>query len=150
MTNDAGNGSMRGQLRRTAGEGSPVPESADVMARALFSLQFADRWLAEQVELTSVAMRGAAEDVRKRFVATGRTVDITIESNAEERLTASVEPPAPGWALVRVGDHRELARIDEDGMFSVVLPPVEGTVDIALEFDDGVTITVTDVTGQAP
>lgn len=146
MTTNADNG-FRRQLRRTAAEASSVPEAADVMARALFSLQFADRWLAEQVDLTSVAMRGAAEDTRKRFVATGRTVDITIESNAEERLTASVEPPAPGWALIRVGDHRELARIDEDGMFSVVLPPIEGAVDLALEFDDGVTITVTDVAG---
>ena len=144
--NDDG-GSLRDQLRGAAGKSWGPSDEADVMARAMFSLHFAERWLAEQVDLSMAEMRGEDGHIRRRFASTGRTVDLVIETGVELRLTGAVEPPADGWALVRLGDHRQLLRLDEDGMFTAALPDEEGTVDLVLEFDDGATMTMKDVAG---
>ncbi len=150
MTNREPHGRLRDQLRDLAADGSPVPEAADVMAKAQFALAFADRWLAELVSEETAVMRGAADEVRQRYSSTGQNLDLTLEKGAEWRLTGSVDPVEPGWILIRVGVHRELIRLDEDGMFSAVIPADAGQIDIVAEFDRGLTMTVRDVDGQAP
>ena len=144
-THHEGDGSLRGQLRTAAGRASPVPESADVMARALFALRFADRWLADQVEAPEIAMRGGSDQLRQRYTLTGQNVEIVVERGLELRLTGAVEPPKEGWVLVRAGAFRDLVRIDDDGMFSSVVPADAGPIDVVFEFDHGLTMTMKDI-----
>lgn len=144
-TSNDGGGSMRDQLRQTAGEAWPISEEADVMARALFALHFADQWLAEQVELSLVEMRGDGDQVRRRFTRDGRTVDLVLESDTDLRITGSTSPAAAGWVMIRSGDEQQLVRLDEDGMFTAVVPSDAGVIDLVLEFDDGQTMTMTDI-----
>ncbi len=142
MTNREGEGFLKDQLRDAAADASPVPERADVMARALFALRFADNWLAEEVEDQSVAMRGGADQLRRTYTATGQNVEIVVEKGVERRITGAVEPPAEGWVLIRAGTHRDLIRLDEDGMFTSVVPADAGSIDVVLEFDQGLTMTM--------
>lgn len=137
MTRADGEGSFRDQLLEAAGQSSPIPERADVMARALYALKFADRWLAEQVEEESVAMRGGAGQLRRTYTLTGRNVELVIESGVERRITGAVEPIAEGWVSVRAGTHGDQVRIDADGMFTATIPSGVGPIDLVLEFDDG-------------
>ena len=139
------NGSFKEQLRDVASRLAPVSEEAEVMARALFSLQFADRWLAEQVEEREVTMRGTRDHHRSRHELHGRHVEVVIEPGVERRLIGAVEPPALGWALIRVGTHRDLLRISDDGTFTAVVPDVDGPIDIVLEFDEGTTLIIRDL-----
>lgn len=140
--------SLQAQLRMLASQASPVTERADVMARALYALQFADQWLAEQMEEAPLGMRGT-RSLRSQFSSAGHSVEITVEKGIERRVTGAIEPPAEGWALIRSGTQRELIRIDEDGMFSALVVS-ESPIDVALEFDDGVTITMKGIGDQAP
>ncbi len=112
------------------------------MARALFSLKFADKWLAEQVEEQSVAMRGCSEQLRRTYTSTGQNVEIAVEDGVDRRMTGAVDPPVAGWVLVRAGLHRDLIRIDDDGMFSAVIPADAGAIDVVFEFDHGLTMTM--------
>ncbi|MCP4308594.1 MAG: hypothetical protein GY788_27710 [bacterium] len=134
--------SLRDQLRDVAGEAFPVPERSDVMARALFALQFAEKWLAEQVEDAGVPMRGGADQLRQTYRSTGQNVEIIVEGGVERRVTGAVEPPAKGWALIRSGNHRDLIRIDDSGMFTSLIPSDAGPIDVVLEFDHGLTMTM--------
>ncbi len=144
-THREGDGSLRDQIHTAAGQASVVPERADVMARALFALRFADRWLAEQVEERELSMRGASDQLRQRYTLTGQNVEIVVEMGMERRLTGAVEPPNEGWVLVRAGSFRDLVRIDEDGMFSSTVPADAGPIDVVFEFDHGLTMTMKDI-----
>ena len=144
-TQGTGNGSLRAQTADLAAQSSHVPETADVMAKALFSLRFAERWLAELVESESVEMRGVDNRWRQRYRSAGREVDVVVERGVEIRVTGSVSPVTPGWVLLRSGAHRELIRLDDDGMFTAVIPDDDAHIEAALEFDDGVTMTIRDI-----
>ena len=144
-TQGTGNGSLQAQAAELAAQVSQVPERADVMAKALFSLRFADRWLAELVDSESVEMRGVDNRWRQRYRSAGREVDVVVERGVEIRVTGSVSPVMPGWVLLRSGAHRELIRLDEDGMFTAVIPDADSHIEAALEFDDGVTMTIRDI-----
>ena len=145
MTNETDPDGLRQQIREIAEAASQVPSEADIMAKAMFSLHFADRWLAEQVAVDMPAMRSEDPGMRTRYVASGRTVEITVERGVDLRVTGFANPVGDGWTLVKAGPHRQLVRIDEDGMFSAVLPSTDAPIDVVLEFDDGVTITMRDV-----
>ncbi len=150
MSNDSDPTGLRHQLREAAKEASPVPSESDIMAKAMFSLRFADRWLAEQVAVESAVMRSEDPGLRSRYIASGRSVEITVERGIDLRVTGFTDPAGEGWTLVKAGPHRQLVRIDEDGMFSTLLPATDEAIDVVLEFDDGVTITMRDVGNQAP
>lgn len=150
MTNETDPDGLRRQLRDISDAASPVTAEADIMAKAMFSLHFADRWLAEQVDVESAAMRSDDPGMRTRYLASGRSVEITVERGVDLRVTGFADPAGDGWTLVKAGPHRQLVRIDEGGMFSAVLPSTDEPIDVVLEFDDGVTITMRNVGNQAP
>ena len=132
--------SFQDQLRAAADELYPAPDRAEVMARALYALQFADQWLAEQVDQATIPMRSGDGSVRKMYRMTGHTVELAVEEGVDRRVTGAIEPAAAAWVLIRAGSHRDLVRVDEDGMFTALVPAPAGTIDIVVEFDSGTTI----------
>lgn len=136
---------LLGDLRRLLGEIDPVPEHAQIAARAAIEWRMIDAELAALVHDSTIddpvaAVRGGATTAPRAL--TFEAGDLTIEIEAEPgsgdegmRLVGQLVPPQPAEVAVLHGEDLTVARADDRGRF-VVGGISPGSVSVRCRLDD--------------
>ena len=124
LPHDDQDDALLGDLRRLLGEIDPVPEHAQIAARAAIEWRTIDAELAALVSDSMVdepllAVRGVAEARMLTFEAAELTIELEAEPAGDDtlRIVGQLVPPQAAQIAIRHGDELIATHADERGRF---------------------------------